>query len=189
MLFPMQFPIIASVSANAVLSALLLAGLLLIYMVIRMRFESQDAEHAAVRRELENLAALVEALDRSADVQAPPPPPARDDEVVQYDLSALESEVEAVRKGLAAVERQLAGLARTMERDRIRRLHDAIEQRFVAQGYGAVRFLAELDLASGEPAKVPLEAKKGGTTYKGHVVIEDGRVVSEKMSSSYEAFP
>jgi hypothetical protein len=71
-------------------------------------------------------------------------------------------------------------------------LYEEVEKYMAARGYMKVRLppepAPEREAREGEYS-LPLEAYRDGTAYKGHVVIQHGRIVSERMKPAYEAFP
>ncbi len=57
------------------------------------------------------------------------------------------------------------------------------------QGFASVQVLTELSRIEGRSGRVAFEARKGGVMHKGHALVEDGRVVDQKLQSAYSAFP
>ncbi len=170
----MEVLLASSVAATAGVAVLLLFGLLLIFLLLRARLDLFERSLGALAREVR------EALSR------PAPPPI---ELPEVDLAPLEARLAEVRRLLDVLAERLDLVAAEVSLERSVRLHEMIERRFRGLGYESIRILSDLAAIGEEPAQVNVEATKGGTTRKGYVVIDKGRVVDEKLSSSYEVFP
>lgn len=190
------------------LCALTVGGLLLVFLVLRGRLDALAAELRAARRDVEGVGKGLDAIDARAAAALVEVASARDrlavdegaEEVegrasvpVVVDLGAqldpLHEELGRTRRELQGLTRRVGELATELEHERARRLGETIRERFERQGFQSIRVLADPSLLEGGDARVPLEGMKGGITYKGYVVVEDGRIVDEKMTSSYEVFP
>jgi hypothetical protein len=65
------------------------------------------------------------------------------------------------------------------------RLLRALEQR----GFESIHILGELSDESGEQLRVPVEARRGGMSFKGFVSLEDGRLTEVALKPVTEVFP
>ena len=55
--------------------------------------------------------------------------------------------------------------------------------------WGDSEILADLEDIGDEDAKVPVEAVRGGVTYKGYVVLRDGAIAEANLKPPYAIFP
>lgn len=172
----MEALLASSVAATATVAVLLLAGLLLVFLLLRSRLDLFDRNLASLAREV-----------RQAASQPPPQPPAIELPVV--DLAPIEARLDELRRLLDALHERLGAVAAEVSLERSVRLHEMIERRFRGLGFESIRILSDLAAIGEEPAQVNVEVIKGGSTRKGYVVIDKGRVVGERLSSSYEVFP
>jgi hypothetical protein len=57
-------------------------------------------------------------------------------------------------------------------------------------GFDMVHVLSDvIDGSSAEELRIPVEAKRGGMTYKGTVTVADGRVTEVALKPATEVFP
>lgn len=113
---------------------------------------------------------------------------------LDIDLSELEARLEDLCESNVRLESRIAELREHFNEGSRGEHHsiglqDVIEQRLFSRGFHAVSLLADIaDMEHGENT-IPVEVMKGNVPYKGHVVVRDGRVVSEHLSPIYKAFP
>lgn len=178
------------------LGALTVGGLLLVFLVLRNRLDGLAAELGALRRDVDAAGGAVKELAARAEGLASASAPAASElaePALTVDfggqLDPLFDEVTRMRREVQGLGRRVGELAGELETERGRRLGETIRERFERQGFQSIRVLSDPSELEGAEARVPIEGVKGGITYKGYVLVEDGRVVDEKMTSSYEVFP
>lgn len=179
----MTLLLVQAVTMVSLLAVLLLAGLLMIYQLLKTRM-------AAIEERLDQLAG---AVRDSARAEPPPPPSAEVAPVApvaqQVDLTPLEQRLLELDDLVRGTNRRLEDLLAEFHRERGSRLRETIERLFQGRGFQSIRILTDLSEYSDETVRVSLEGVKGGITYKGFVQIENGAVVNENMTSSHEVFP
>lgn len=180
-------PTLAAVALDvAFVAVLVLVGMLLVYRLLGVRLAAFGRELESMRRELERAERTRAELPRAAEPPAPAPVTVR---VPEIDLAPLRADVAGVREELNVLGANLERLAAALERERGARVFEQIEQRFRAAGYSRVRVLADAASIGSGPHKVAVEGTKNGIALKGYVVVDGGRIVEEKMTSSHEVFP
>lgn len=179
--------LISSAAASGLVAVLVLAGLVIIWAMLRMRMTEQAGRLELIQLELRQLAQQQMdpppiVVPRDA-LPIPSPPPS--------DLAPLREEVGELRVQLAAISAKLDALsARGNDgRSPAAPLAERIAGRFAQKGYQSVKVLSDLERLGDVPTKVAVEGKKGGLTFKGFVVVDRGEIVDEKMTSSHEIFP
>ncbi|MFG0317946.1 MAG: hypothetical protein ACF8XB_11780 [Planctomycetota bacterium JB042] len=183
---------------SGLLGALAVGGLLLVFLLLRRRLDELSEALGAVRKEVDAAnGALREAADRAAVAVVAAPEDGASGEVIETPLTVdlggqldpLHDEVRSMRREVQGLGRRVGELASELEVERGRRLGETIRERFERRGFQSIRLLADPSELEASDLRVAIEGVKGGITHKGYVVVEDGRVVDEKMTSSYEAFP
>jgi len=154
------------------LVVLVLAGLLLIYATLRARLGSFAGEIRSLSDEITKI---------SNQPRSEPSP--------VIDVGPLESKINDLGRRLSEALEDTRFLRDEVVERRGHRLREEIERYFRFAGYQSVNVLSELGVFDDEPVRVAVTGVKGGITYKGYVVIETGRIVEEKMTSSHEVFP
>lgn len=116
----------------------------------------------------------------------PEPVEAKDFVPLQERLEELTRAVHELRAHVDDLRsRDLSG-ARTTPIGAGGRLLRSLEER----GYEDVRVLGEVrDDEPGEPARVPIEARRAGMSYKGFALLEEGRIVDLALRPVTETFP
>lgn len=197
------------------LGALTVGGLLLVFLVLRNRLDGLTRDLEGVKREVEAVGrSVTAAADRivndaearsvgllavgsevtaTSESAAPAAPSEPIEQTFTVDIAGqldpLHDELGRMRGEFQGLVRRVGEIGTALESERGRRLGDTIRDRFERQGFRSIRFLTEPTELEEPESRVALEGVKGGITYKGYVVVEDGRVVDEKMTSSYEVFP
>ena len=185
----MSLLFITPLTLSAATAALVLIGLLLIYMLLRARISEVEDVLGDVRREIGRLRDDVTRREAAPPPAAapidPPEPPPAPEPPPPVDLSGVERQLEDLRLAVARLARP-DGEAPAPETD----VAAVIEARLHAEGYERVRVLlsAQEELEHGD-LRVPVEGTRRGLTCKGYVVLHDGRVIDEKLTSSHEVFP
>lgn len=201
----MMLLMLSPTSALAFVAILVLAGLLLVYLLLRGRIGELSHAVARMQGELARLSVALVAVEEATRIEraTPPPPPLPVAAPVPAELPPIEVRADV---DLSQVEAELAELRKLMTRLAERPdpppvvakappdIREVIESRFRGQGYDRVRVLladGAADPCIGESGsrRVSVEGARRGLTYKGYVVIEHGRVIEEKMTSSHEVFP
>jgi len=183
------------IAAIGLVGALVVGGLLLVFLVLRGRLDALSAGISSTRHDVDRLGTDVRARE------VPKPSIPEDDELARpedapatpADVAArvdpIHDELLGLRREVQTLVRRVGELTAEFETERNRRLEETIEERFQRKGFTSVRLLGSPSEEPVTNARIPLEGVKGGITYKGYVVIDDGRIVDEKMTSSYEVFP
>jgi len=186
--------LLSNVATMSLLSVLWLTAFLLLWRLIRIRILALEDRVLGFGQQLDHLRRTL-AEPRSAPIVAPPSE-VRSESAVAIDQladtveSMRESQIEQAATHARLVE-LVERLASDVELGRADRLEDRIRARFAARGFNEIRILGDLAAAQEGTGqlRVPLESTKGGMTYKGYVVLEAGKVVDEKLTTSHDAFP
>lgn len=186
--------LLSSAATLGLLSVLWLAAFLLIWRLMRIRIVALEERVLGFGQQLDH-------LRRTVSEPRPAPVASNSNEARPATAIALDGLVDAVDSVRESQQEQAAAFARLtelverltgeVEQGRADRLEDRIRARFAARGFSDVRILGDLAAAQEGTGqlRVPLESMKGGVTYKGFVVLEAGRIVDEKLTSSHDAFP
>ncbi|MFH0944758.1 MAG: hypothetical protein V2A76_06130 [Planctomycetota bacterium] len=189
----MPILLLENLGLTATFSVLLLGGLLLVFFLLRSRLDLLLSDLARLGKDLgrmgNDLDRLGNDLDQMKDRTEPPPPPPPPPPSVPVDLSPVHAALDEMRQELSGMERHLESMAGDLARERSVHMREMVERRFYGRGYQSIRVVGEIPYGLKEPMRLPVEGTKGGVTYKGFVMIEDGQIVEEKMSSSTEVFP
>lgn len=188
----MALLLLSELGTIGLLSALWLVGFLLIWNLMRVRIvELEQKIHALVIRS-ETARSVPETARIIPEDKTGP----RLDELARDVASTKDSleRVAAVQERLhddtAYLLERVERLATALEQSRAGELSDRIHDRLGSRGFSDVRILGELtDVPVDAPLKVMVEARKSGISYKGFVVVADGNIVDEKMTSAHELFP
>jgi hypothetical protein len=186
--------LLSSAATLGLLSVLWLAAFLLIWRLMRIRIVALEERVLGFGQQLDH-------VRRTVSEPRPAPVASNSNEARPATAIALDGLVDAVDSVRESQQEQAAAFARLtelverltgeVEQGRADRLEDRIRARFAARGFSDVRILGDLAAAQEGTGqlRVPLESMKGGVTYKGFVVLEAGRIVDEKLTSSHDAFP
>jgi len=195
---------VSAVTAVAVIGVLVLLGLSLIYYLIEKRLAGFGSEQRRLQRDIHELKedmrkvyAARAAVTKKEPAPASPPPP--EPAPVSVDLSGIESTLRDMQGVIAelserppvVVESNGAAPPPAPALPAIT-LRERIEARFRHAGYDVLHILSgdvDRERVDGDPVRIPLEGRRRGATYKGHVMISGDQVIDEKMTSSHEAFP
>ena len=173
----MSILLASNLAVTATLGILLLSGLLLIYCLLRTHLLRFEGSLLALSRQLEQYC------------NKPAPEPLVVAAPLPVNLEPLALSVAELQRSLDAVEEHLESVAGELNRDREVRLREMVERRFHGRGYQSIQILGDLADGFHGAARISIEGQKGGVTYKGHVILEEGQIVDEKMTSSHEIFP
>lgn len=136
----------------------------------------------------DQLRPLEDAVRRMGDALArlPTPAEAKDLLPLQERLELLARQIHELRLHVDELRSRAAGGAAVAPVAPGARLLRSLEER----GFEQVRILSELVGDDGaELHRVPVEARRGGMSFKGHVTIEDGRLVEVALKPLTEIFP
>jgi len=131
---------------------------------------------------------LEDAVRRMGEVIArlPAPAEAKDLLPVQERLELLARQVQELRLHIDELRARVAGTTTVEPVAPGLKLLRALEER----GFESVHILAELTGDEGhELRRVPVEARRAGMSFKGHVTVEDGRLVEVALKPLTELFP
>lgn len=202
---------LSTITAVAAIGVLMLIALGLIGYLVHRRLTMFGSDVRRLQRDIHELkedlrkvyAARAAVVVKEPAPPPPLPPPAPAPAPVIVDLSAIEDSLVEVRDALV----ELADRSREMDTEPSPpppapppapptrsgvTIRDRIESRFRRAGFEVVRILSgdvDLEWIDGDPVRIPLEGRRRGATYKGHVMVSGDQVVDEKMTSSHEAFP
>ncbi len=167
----------------ALLAALLFGGLLLIQWTVRTRLIVFSEQLDGVRREVDNVAQDF----AQAQSQAQSAPPALPAPVV--DLAPIQTELARLAHDVSEIEKSLGQMNEELRATRGERVREALERRLRSLGFQTVAVLADLQAIGPGPTRITVAGTKAGISHKGYVVVEGGRVLEEKLTSSHEVFP
>jgi hypothetical protein len=131
---------------------------------------------------------LEEAVRRMGESLArlPVPAEAKDLLPLQERLELLARQVQELRLHIDELRARIAGTTSVEPVAPGLKLLRALEER----GFESVHILAELAGDEGhELQRVPVEARRAGMSFKGHVTVEDGRLVEVALKPLTELFP
>jgi hypothetical protein len=109
--------------------------------------------------------------------------------------STLGARIRKLEEHLAEMRQQVEQIClQTLESSPQEMAADPLSDRLIRylrrEGYGSIRVLTDLEAADPlEEHRVPVEARRRGVSYKGSVVLFEGRVREVFLQPSYEAFP
>lgn len=198
----MAVPVLAVSAVELVLIALVLGGLVGVYLLLVRRLGAFESRAQELERTVDAL------LKAKSEPPPPPPPPVAAAPVVvtpppELDLeplfeplvaqvralgAQLESFAEETRRSLAALAQQ-ARERPAPERPRVPTVREVIEQHYRERGYTLIRLLSAGDTPAMQPTRIGIEAARGGIWHKGYAIVDAGRVVEDKLTSSHEVFP
>lgn len=196
----MLAPVLAVSTVELVLIALVLGGLVGVYLLLVRRLGAFEARAQELERTVD---ALLRAKAEPAPTPAEPPPPPPAPVVVappvEVDLEPLVAQVRALaaqldgfadetRHALAALAQQ-ARERGAPERPRVPTVREVVEQHYRERGFTLIRLLAAGETPAMQPTRVGLEAARGGIWHKGYAIVDASRVVEDKLTSSHEVFP
>lgn len=193
---------VSAVTAVATIGVLVLLGLFLIYYLLQKRLVGFGSDLRRLQRDIHELKedmrkvyAARAVVTRKEPAPAPPPPPTP----VPVDLSGIESTLREMQGAITELSERSPVV---VEQNGVAppppptlpaiTLRERIEARFRHAGYDVLHILSgdvDRERIDGDPVRVPLEGRRRGATYKGHVMISGDQVIDEKMTSSHEAFP
>ncbi len=175
------------------LAALLFGGLALILWTLRTRLTAFSEQLDAVRQEVDNVAQdFAQSHAQAAPPPAPVEPPQPPVPLVlppPVDLAPLSADVERLAREVAQISTTLSQVNEEMRAQRGERVRESIERRLRNLGFQTVAVLADLQAIGPGPTRITVAGTKAGISHKGYVVVEGGRVLEEKMTSSHEVFP
>lgn len=189
-----MFLLSSSAATLGLLSVLWLIAFLLIWRLMRARIVALEERVVGFGQQLDH-------LRRTVAEPRPTSSPAVAAEVRSGPTLALDGLVDAVDSlretqlehaaAVARLTELVERVATDVESGRADRLEDRIRARFAGRGFTDVRILGDLAAAQEGTGqlRVPIESMKGGVTYKGFVMLDAGRIVDEKLTSSHDAFP
>lgn len=117
------------------------------------------------------------------------------DRVSQATGSMLGDRLRRSEEHLAEMRQQLEQLLlQAMEAAPPEMAADPLSERLIRylrrEGFGSIRILTDLESADPlEEHRVPVEARRRGVSYKGSVMLYEGRVQDASLKPSYETFP
>ncbi|MBK6941188.1 MAG: hypothetical protein IPH13_13500 [Planctomycetes bacterium] len=195
----MLAPVLAVSAVELVLIALVLGGLVGVYLLLVRRLGAFEARAQELERTVD---ALLRAKAEPAPAAAPPPsepPPVVVAPPVEVDLEPVLRQVRELGAQLDAfadeTRRALAALAQQTrersvpERPRVPTVREVVEQHYRERGYTLIRLLSAGDTPAMQPTRIGLEAARGGIWHKGYAIVDASRVVEDKLTSSHEVFP
>lgn len=197
----MLAPVLAVSAVELVLIALVLGGLVGVYLLLVRRLGAFEARAQELERTVD---ALLRAKSEPPPAPAAPPPPTEPPPVVvappvEVDLepvirqvrelgTQLDGFADETRRALAAIAQQ-ARERSTPERPRVPTVREVVEQHYRERGYTLIRLLSAGDTPAMQPTRIGLEAARGGIWHKGYAIVDASRVVEDKLTSSHEVFP
>lgn len=159
-----------------IISALFLVGLG-VFLVMQMRHFKR------IERILGGKHDLLEMRDDLAEVKA---------RLKGNDMERIITLLDEMLEGIRKLEQNMSVPVITSQAPESSEERDAysdIERYLINRGFQKISYLADLTEDMEGEFKLPLEAYKNGAAYKGYVVIQDGCIVSEKITPAFEAFP
>lgn len=105
------------------------------------------------------------------------------------NLAGLERELVEMKGALHRVESHLRAVLLAQQGERAGQVEDVIADWLTKAGYEGVTIPTDLSRIGPGPTRVRVEARKNGTAYKGHVVVQKNKVVEGRLLPTYEAFP
>ncbi len=148
----------------------------------------RSAVAEAVAAGVERTRPLEDAVRRMGEALArlPAPAEAKDLLPVQERLELLARQVQELRLHIDELRARVAGTTTVEPVAPGLKLLRALEER----GFESVHILGELAGDEGhELQRVPVEARRAGMSFKGHVTVEDGRLVEVALKPLTELFP
>ena len=165
---------------GALLAALSVGGLLIGFLLLYVRF----ARIEELLRRLQEIQTLSEEIRELKKTMS----------TLSFDK--LEEHMDGIQQQGAHANEALGGIYRgVMELNakfgmrRAQAVQDLVERKFFGQGYASVVILSDLEGDLEEPLSLQIEEVRGGISYKGTVVIQNGNVVDARLKPSYEVFP
>jgi hypothetical protein len=198
----MVLPVLAVSTVELVLIALVLGGLVGVYLLLVRRLGAFEARAQELERTVDAL------LRAKAETPPPPPPPPQAapepapvviQPAPEVDLTPVLAQLrdlgvrfdgfaDETRHALTALAQQARERA-LPERPRVPTVREVIEQHYRERGYTLIRLLAPGETPAMQPTRVGLEAARGGIWHKGYAIVDASRVVEDKLTSSHEVFP
>jgi len=150
-------------------------------------------ELATLSQKVASLAGQLDRKEVSAQLATKLTEVAESDQRMVAALGELTREVTELRRGadrMAAERRASEQRAEQLPEpapgpDLAERVADHLAQR----GFDEVRLVSDLAGLQGSTGRVVFEAQRQGVLHKGHVRLNDGRVVDESVRAAYSTFP
>lgn len=197
----MLAPVLAVSAVELVLIALVLGGLVGVYLLLVRRLGAFESRAQELERTVD---ALLRAKAEPPPAPPAPPPPTEPAPVVVAPLVEIDLEpvirqvrelgaqldrfADETRHALAAIAQQALERS-TPERPRVPTVREVVEQHYRERGYTLIRLLSAGDTPAMQPTRIGLEAARGGIWHKGYAIVDASRVVEDKLTSSHEVFP
>jgi len=152
--------------------------------------EKVSMESQALRDEVgSRLGSLQECVDRMTAIETRLAGTAEREPEAVPDVEALaETLADSVRPLIREALESLDGRIRSLAETRDAGVEGAVMKSLSERGFSDVVLTREATTAEGR-TKVIVEARRDGMTYKGPVILDDGRVVEQRLSPSYSMFP
>jgi len=144
----------------------------------------------------QKVASLAGQLDRkevSAQLAAKLTEVAESDQRMVAALAELSREVGELRRGADRVAAERRAAEQRAEQAPVPPpapdLAELVADHLAQRGFDEVRIVSDLGTLQGSSGRVVFEAQRRGVLHKGHVRLNDGRVVDESVRAAYSTFP